>query len=69
MSKGKEMLALDFTKYKGKYVALINNRVIASGDNARTVWTKAKKLVPAATPTLVKVPRDETLVMQRHVDA
>jgi hypothetical protein len=64
MSKGKEMAALDFSKYQGKYVALINRRVVASGNNARIVWAKAKKLMPAATPTLVKVPRDETLVLR-----
>ncbi len=63
MSEGKEMVALDFSKYKGKYVALIHNRVVASGNNARTVWTKAKKLMPTAIPTLAKVPRDETLVV------
>ena len=63
MSRAKELAVLDFSKYKGKYVALINRRVVASGNNARTVWTRAKKLVPTATPTLVKVPRDETLVL------
>jgi hypothetical protein len=42
MSKRKEMAALDFSKYKGKYVALINRRVVASGNNARTVWAKAR---------------------------
>ncbi|HZY93717.1 MAG TPA: DUF5678 domain-containing protein [Candidatus Bathyarchaeia archaeon] len=58
-----EPVVLDFSKYKGKYVALVKKRVVASGTNARTTWNRAKQKAPRDTPTLVKVPKDETLVL------
>ena len=52
-------VAVDFSKYEGRYVALVDNRVIATGKDAKTVWVRAHKKNPAAVPTLVKVPRGE----------
>ena len=63
MARRKLFNAVDFSKYRGRYVALVDNRVIAAGKNAKTVWVRAKKKNPAAVPTLVKVPKGETLVL------
>lgn len=61
----KLFIAMDFTKYQGRYIALVNNRIIATGKDAKTVWVKANKKNPAAVPTLVKVPKEETLLLNR----
>ncbi len=63
MASRKLFIAIDFSKYRGRYVALVDNRVVSSGKDAKTVWARAKKKKPAATPTLVKVPTGETLVL------
>ncbi|MBI5636124.1 succinyl-CoA synthetase subunit alpha [Candidatus Micrarchaeota archaeon] len=50
----------DLTQYKGLYIAIVKDNVVASGENAKAVWEKAKKL--GATPTIAKIPREEALV-------
>jgi len=52
----------DFRKYKGKFIAIVDQKVVASGDDANKVWNKAKKLHPKKTPIITSIPRGETLV-------
>ncbi len=61
MARQKLLVAVDFSKYQGRHVALVDNQVIATGKDAKTVWTRANKKNPAAVPTLVNVPDVETL--------
>jgi hypothetical protein len=63
MVKQKLVVAVNFSKYRGRYVAIVDNRVVAAGRDARTVWARATKKSPASVPTLVKVPQAETLVL------
>jgi len=53
----------DTSKYAGKWIAIVNQRVVASGKNVKEVLVKAKKKYPKQIPTIAKVPRDETLVL------
>ncbi len=53
----------DLSKYKGLYVAIVNDKVVSSGDNAKVVWEEAKKRFPDKTPMLVKIPKEETLIL------
>ncbi|MEM2173279.1 MAG: DUF5678 domain-containing protein [Thermoproteota archaeon] len=48
---------------RGKHVALIGKKVVASGDNAIEVYKKAKERFPDKKPVLTYVPREETLVL------
>ncbi len=63
MKKKRFFVAIDFSRYKGRYVAVVGKRVIASGTNAKRVWSEAKKKNPTARPELHKVPKGETLVL------
>ncbi len=63
MASRKLFIAIDFSKYRGRYVAVVDNHVISAGKDAKMVWARAKKKNPAAVPTLVKVPKGETLVL------
>ncbi len=63
MARRKLFTAVDFSKYQGRYVALVDNRVIATGRDAKMVWMRASKKDPGAVPTLFKVPKGETLVL------
>ena len=51
------------TKYEGMYVAILDNKVVASGFSAKKVWEKAVKKNPKKLPTLAKLPKKEILVM------
>lgn len=51
----------DFSAYKGQYVALLDKKVIASGENAKEVWRTALKRSAGKLPTLAKLPQEEVL--------
>lgn len=53
----------DLSKYKGKYIAIIGDKVVASGDNAKVVLDEATKKCPNKLPTLAKIPKEDTLIL------
>jgi len=50
------------TKYAGKYVAVVNETLVAVGDSRRDVETKAREVEPAKIPSVLRVPREEDMV-------
>jgi hypothetical protein len=50
-------------RFRGKHIAIVGDRVVASGDSPAEVWRRAKKANPRAKPVLAYVPRDDTLVL------
>jgi len=50
------------TKYAGKYVAVVNEQLVAVGDSRRDVETKARELQPDKIPSVLRVPREEDMV-------
>lgn len=63
VKKRRLFVAIDFSKYKGRYVAIVGRRIVASGKDAEQVWSQAKKKHPDAQPELLKVSKGETLVL------
>lgn len=53
----------ELSKFRGKHIAIIKNKVVASGNNAISVFEKAKKDHPNEKPVLAFVPKEETLVL------
>lgn len=51
-------------KYKGKYVAILGKKIVASGKNAKEVWEKARKKYPDRLPTIAKLPKGEALILK-----
>ena len=49
-------------EYEGKYVAIVGDKVVASGTNAKEVLEEAKKKYPNKLPALAKIPKEETLI-------
>ncbi len=50
------------TKYAGKYVAVVNEQLVAVGDSRRDVETKARTVEPEKIPSVLRVPREEDMV-------
>ena len=50
------------TKYAGKYVAVVNEQLVAVGDSRRDVETKARTVEPDKIPSVLRVPREEDMV-------
>jgi hypothetical protein len=47
----------ELTEYASKWVAVVEDEVVASGDNARLVLEQARKNRPGTEPALAKVPK------------
>jgi hypothetical protein len=63
MKRRRLFAAIDFSKYRGRYIALVRREIVASGRDAEKVWLAAKKKYPQAQPELLKVSKGETLVL------
>jgi hypothetical protein len=50
------------TKHAGKYVAVVNERLVAVGDSRRDVEAKAREVEPEKIPSVLRVPREEDMV-------
>ena len=53
----------DLSKYAGKYIAIVGDKVVASGDNAKEVIEEAKKKT-GKNPTIAKIPKEEALILR-----
>ena len=49
------------TKYAGKYVAVVNETLVAVGDTGIEVETKARDIEPNKMPSVLRVPREEEI--------
>ena len=49
------------TKYAGKYVAVVNETLVAVGDSGKEVEDKACKVEPNKMPSVLRVPREEDM--------
>ena len=52
----------ELKKFRGKHVAIIKDKIVASGDDAIEVLQKAKKQHPNKRLVLAFVPREETFI-------
>ena len=49
-------------EYGGLYIAIMDGKVIVKGSNPKDVEEEAKRINPARTPVIFKVPREEDLI-------
>ena len=50
-------------RFAGKHVAIIGDRIVASGKSPLEVYKRAKRLHPQSRPLLAYVPKRDTLVL------
>jgi len=50
-------------KYSGKHIAIVDDKVVASGNDPKTVFEKAIKKCPGKRPVLAYVPKADALVL------
>jgi len=49
--------------YIGKWIAICNKKIVASGLNAKEVYIEAKKTCPFERPLLSKIPEKDTMIL------
>jgi len=54
----------DTQRYAGKWIAIVDQKVVASGDDAEEVCREAKTKYPEKKPSIAKVPSKEILVLR-----
>ncbi len=56
--------ALDINRrFRGKHIAIIGDKVVASGKSPLEVWQRARKAFPRRKPVLAYVPKEDALVL------
>ena len=48
-------------KYAGKYIAVVNQELVAVGESGTEVESKARKIQPHKIPSVLRVPREEDM--------
>jgi hypothetical protein len=48
-------------KYAGKYVAVVNETLVAVGDTGKEVEQKAREFEPHKIPSVLRIPREEDM--------
>jgi hypothetical protein len=49
------------TKHAGKYIAVVDEKLVAVGDSGKEVEDKARQFEPNKMPSVLRVPREEDL--------
>lgn len=57
-------LKTDTAKYKGEWIAIGKNKIIAHGKDAQIVYQSAKKKAPKSNISLAKAPDEQVLVLK-----
>ena len=47
--------------YEGKYVAIVDEKIVASGENAKSVFEEAKAKT-GVIPVIAKIPTEDTFI-------
>ncbi len=50
-------------EYIDEWIAIVDNKVVARGSEAKEVFDLAKELHPKKTPLIMKVPADRVMVL------
>lgn len=61
----KNILKINFAKFKGKEIAVVKGKIVASGNSSRVAFDIAKKQFPelaAKDITLLSVPREKAMI-------
>ncbi len=49
------------TNYAGKYIAVVDQKLVAVGDSGKEVEDKALAIQPQKMPSVLRVPREEDM--------
>ena len=53
----------DLSDYEGEWVATLDQKVVAHGNDAEVVYKEAKAKYPEKKPSLAKIPTGDTLIL------
>ena len=63
MTREELKISVDFSKYSGKYITIVDKKIVATGEDVKIVVEETKKKFPKKKIELMKVSKPETLVL------
>ncbi|MGB9023950.1 MAG: DUF5678 domain-containing protein [Candidatus Bathyarchaeia archaeon] len=57
------MTIANLQDYVGKWIALVDKEIVASGDNGKTVFEQAKSKHPKKVPFIMKLPAETVMLL------
>lgn len=55
-------MSANLERYLGKWIAIVNKKVIAEGENVKEVYEEARKKYPSKKPLVVCVPKSAAMI-------
>jgi len=49
--------------YIGKWIAIVGEKIVAEGSDAKSVFARAKEKYPKREPLILKVPQDRVMLL------
>ncbi len=56
-------LQTDLSKYTGKWIAIVNKKVVASSESLKDVFKKVNETYPKVAPFVTKIPEKVLMVV------
>ena len=53
----------DLGDYIGKWIAIVGDKIVAEGPDAKSVFARAKEQHPEREPLILKVPQDRVMLL------
>lgn len=53
----------DMHKFSGKWIAILNKKVVASGENLKEMLREVKEKYPKQEPLIVRAPTEKLLIL------
>lgn len=50
-------------KYEGRWIGIVDKKIVANGDNAKKVFDEVKKNHPKKVPFVMKIPSDGVMLL------
>jgi hypothetical protein len=57
------MTVSNLQDYVGKWIAVVDKEIVASGDNGKTVFEQAKSKYPKKEPFIMKLPAETVMLL------
>ena len=53
----------DLSRYIGEWVAIVDDEVVAHGQDVKKIYEESKRKYPKKKPLITKVPEKETMIL------
>lgn len=56
-------ISKELGNYLGQWIAVVDNEIVASGENAKEVYERTKEKYPNREPFIMKIPKETVMLL------